>query len=65
MVNNAEQIYKKIAEKYDFLNHFFSMYIDVLWRKKLLKLISPQKGEIVLDLCTGTGDIALEVAKKS
>jgi len=65
MVNNAEQIYKKIAEKYDFLNHFFSLYIDVLWRKKLLKLISPKKDEVVLDLCTGTGDIALEVAKKS
>ena len=65
MVNNVEQIYKKIAKKYDFLNHFFSLYIDVLWRKKLLKLISPQRDEIVLDLCTGTGDIALEVAKKS
>ena len=65
MVNNAEQIYKKIAEKYDFLNHFFSLYIDVLWRKQLLKLISPKKGEIILDLCTGTGDIALEVLRKS
>ncbi len=64
MVNNAEQIYKKIAEKYDFLNHFFSLYIDVLWRKKLLKLINPDR-ETVLDICTGTGDIAIEIKKNS
>ncbi len=64
MVNNAEQIYRKIAEKYDFLNHFFSLYIDVLWRKKLLKIINPGS-ELVLDICTGTGDIAIEIKKNS
>lgn len=64
MVNNSEQIYKKIAEKYDFLNHFFSLYIDVLWRKKLLKLINSDR-ETVLDICTGTGDIAIEIKRNS
>ncbi len=65
MVNNAEQIYKKIAEKYDFLNHFFSVYIDVLWRKKLFKLISPKEEDRVLDVCTGTGDIAIEIKSRA
>ncbi len=65
MVNNAEEIYQKIAEKYDFLNHFFSVYIDVLWRKKLLRLILPEEGDRVLDVCTGTGDIAIEIKAKA
>ncbi len=65
MVNNAEQIYQKIAEKYDFLNHFFSLYIDVLWRKKLFRLISPSSRDKVLDVCTGTGDIAIEIKSRA
>ncbi len=58
------EMFDNIAEKYDFLNHFLSLNIDKIWRKKtvlLLKKIKPQK---VLDIATGTGDLALEIYKR-
>ncbi len=56
--------FNDIAHAYDFLNHFLSFGIDKFWRKKMVQLV-PASGEIlVLDLATGTGDVAIEVAKK-
>lgn len=58
-------MFNNIAHKYDFLNHVLSMGIDILWRKKairLLKTISPKK---MLDIATGTGDFALEALSLS
>jgi demethylmenaquinone methyltransferase/2-methoxy-6-polyprenyl-1,4-benzoquinol methylase len=53
-------MFNNIAHKYDFLNHFFSMGIDILWRKKAVKLLSNDRPAIILDLATGTGDFAFE-----
>lgn len=52
-------MFNNIARKYDFLNHFLSMGIDKLWRKKAVKLLMPLKPKKVLDIATGTGDFAL------
>lgn len=53
-------MFNNISGTYDFLNHFLSLGIDIIWRKKAikeLKAIQPQK---ILDVATGTGDFAFE-----
>lgn len=59
----VRQMFDNIAHSYDFLNHFFSMGIDVLWRKKAIRLIKKDNPEIILDMATGTGDFAVESAR--
>jgi demethylmenaquinone methyltransferase/2-methoxy-6-polyprenyl-1,4-benzoquinol methylase len=59
----VEQMFDNIASKYDFLNHFLSLGIDKLWRKKAVRILSGYKHETVLDVATGTGDFAIAVAK--
>ena len=57
------KIFDDIAGTYDFLNHILSCGIDIYWRKKLLKNL-PQKVNLkVMDLATGTGDVALVLGK--
>jgi len=56
-------MFDNIAHKYDFLNHFFSLGIDVLWRKKAIRLLKGRPKERVLDIATGTGDFAFEALK--
>ena len=53
-------MFNNIAPKYDFLNHLFSMGIDILWRKKAIRLLKPHQPKVILDLATGTGDFAFE-----
>jgi demethylmenaquinone methyltransferase / 2-methoxy-6-polyprenyl-1,4-benzoquinol methylase len=48
-----------IAPRYDFLNHLLSLNIDQWWRWKTTQLVPPVGSEPILDLCTGTGDLAL------
>lgn len=56
-------MFDNIAPKYDVLNRVLSLKIDKFWRKKLVKMMSLDKPEKVLDLATGTGDLAIEIAK--
>ncbi|MEA3452621.1 MAG: bifunctional demethylmenaquinone methyltransferase/2-methoxy-6-polyprenyl-1,4-benzoquinol methylase UbiE [Bacteroidota bacterium] len=60
---NIRTMFNSIAGKYDFLNHFFSLGIDKRWRKKIRKHISTLKHKKILDVATGTGDLAIELAK--
>lgn len=53
-------MFNNISGKYDFLNHFLSVGIDILWRKKAIKLLKPYKPQYILDVATGTGDFAVE-----
>ena len=54
------RMFGQIAPWYDFLNHLLSLNIDRRWRDKTAKLVAPVPGAgPVLDLCTGTGDLAL------
>ena len=54
-------MFGQIAPWYDFLNHALSLNIDKRWRAKTTKLVPPLPAEAgpILDLCTGTGDLAL------
>lgn len=58
----VEQMFDNIAPKYDFLNHFLSLGIDKLWRKKAIRILSGYHSENLLDVATGTGDFAIAAA---
>ncbi|WET04742.1 bifunctional demethylmenaquinone methyltransferase/2-methoxy-6-polyprenyl-1,4-benzoquinol methylase UbiE [Flavobacterium johnsoniae] len=53
------QMFDTISGNYDNLNRVISFGIDVKWRKKVLKIVSDKKPKIVLDIATGTGDLAI------
>lgn len=59
----VEDMFDNIAPKYDLLNRVLSLKIDVLWRKKLVKWLAKENPEQVLDVATGTGDLAIAVQK--
>ncbi len=54
------EMFNNISKNYDFLNHFLSMGIDILWRKKAVKILKQFAPNKVLDIATGTGDFAIE-----
>jgi demethylmenaquinone methyltransferase/2-methoxy-6-polyprenyl-1,4-benzoquinol methylase len=58
-----QQMFDTIAPKYDFLNHLLSFGIDKRWRRIAVRLIKAPEGGKVLDVATGTGDVALEIAR--
>ncbi len=53
------QMFGAIAPSYDLLNHLLSMNVDRYWRWRTTRLVPPRPHEPILDLCTGTGDLAL------
>lgn len=59
----VEDMFDNIAPKYDLLNHVLSMKIDVLWRNKLVRWMNKDQPKEVLDVATGTGDLAIAVQK--
>jgi demethylmenaquinone methyltransferase/2-methoxy-6-polyprenyl-1,4-benzoquinol methylase len=59
----VEVMFNDIAGRYDLLNHLLSMGIDRGWRKKLVKLMSQDKPRRILDLATGTADLAIAACK--
>lgn len=59
----VEQMFDTISTNYDGLNRVISFGIDVKWRKKVIKLVSATNPVAVLDIATGTGDLAISLAK--
>lgn len=56
-------MFNKIANTYDFLNHFLSLGIDIVWRKKAIAMLKNKPNRTILDVATGTGDFAFEAIK--
>ncbi|MFB6319889.1 bifunctional demethylmenaquinone methyltransferase/2-methoxy-6-polyprenyl-1,4-benzoquinol methylase UbiE [Saccharicrinis sp. FJH54] len=56
-------MFDNISKKYDFLNIFLSFGIDRLWRKTVIRTLKPVQPKQVLDIATGTGDLAFQLAK--
>jgi demethylmenaquinone methyltransferase / 2-methoxy-6-polyprenyl-1,4-benzoquinol methylase len=56
-------MFDQIAPKYDFLNRFLSAGIDISWRKKALSLLKKKNPETILDVATGTADLAIMASK--
>lgn len=59
----VEQMFDNIAPRYDFLNHFLSLGIDKLWRKRAVKILRSYNPKSILDVATGTGDFAIASAR--
>lgn len=59
----VRRMFGEIAGKYDFLNHLLSLNIDRYWRWRTVRTVAPKSGDRILDVCTGTGDLALAYHK--
>jgi demethylmenaquinone methyltransferase/2-methoxy-6-polyprenyl-1,4-benzoquinol methylase len=65
-LSKKEQVatmFDNIAGNYDFLNHFLSLGIDIFWRKRLVRKLQKQKPHNILDVATGTADLAIAMMK--
>ena len=60
----VENMFDRIAPKYDFFNCLFSLRIDLLWRKSLVKWMQSDDPKQILDVATGTGELAIALWKK-
>lgn len=60
-----QQMFGAIAPRYDFLNRLLSFGIDRRWRTKAVRLLKYREGSRILDVATGTGDVALEIARRT
>lgn len=58
-------LFDDITPTYDHLNRMMSMSVDVMWRKQGLDRLDIQKGDVVLDIATGTGDMAIQAAGRT
>ena len=57
------EMFNNISPRYDFLNRFLSMGIDKRWRKETVKAVSKTNPQRILDVATGTGDLAIALSK--
>ena len=61
----TREMFTSIAPRYDFLNRLLSVGQDKYWRQRAIDLLDPMGKERILDVATGTGDMAIEVAKRN
>ena len=61
----VEQMFDTISDNYDDLNRVISMGSDVKWRRKVIKMVTERNPESILDIATGTGDLAIKFATES
>lgn len=59
----VREMFGQIAPKYDRMNHLLSMNVDRYWRWWTVRKLAPNGSEPILDLCTGTGDLAIAFRK--
>jgi len=60
----VREMFDRIAPRYDLLNHLLSLNIDRLWRRRAVETVCGRDPRQVLDVATGTGDLALELARR-
>jgi demethylmenaquinone methyltransferase/2-methoxy-6-polyprenyl-1,4-benzoquinol methylase len=61
----VRRMFGEIAGRYDFLNHLLSLNVDRYWRWRTVRRVPPSAEGPILDLCTGTGDLALAYYRAS
>ena len=59
------QMFDTISKEYDGLNRVISFGIDIKWRNKVVQIVAEQQPETILDIATGTGDLAISLTKTS
>jgi demethylmenaquinone methyltransferase/2-methoxy-6-polyprenyl-1,4-benzoquinol methylase len=62
--DRIRQMFSEIAGRYDFMNHFLSLGTDIYWRWRTVRLAGSLNSAPILDVCTGTGDLAFAFRKK-
>jgi demethylmenaquinone methyltransferase / 2-methoxy-6-polyprenyl-1,4-benzoquinol methylase len=63
--HRIRRMFGEIAPRYDLLNHLLSMNADRYWRWRMVRLVPPQGDDPILDVCTGTGDLAFAYHRKA
>ncbi len=63
--SRIRRMFGEISGRYDFLNHFLSGGTDIYWRWRTVRRVAPKGDAPVLDVCTGTGDLAIAYWKKA
>ncbi|TWU38765.1 UbiE/COQ5 methyltransferase [Novipirellula aureliae] len=61
----VREMFRQIAPRYDAMNHLLSLSVDRYWRWRTVRMLRLDSDEPVLDTCTGTGDLAIAIAKKA
>ena len=60
----VETMFDNIAPTYDKLNHIMSLNIDRVWRRRVMRIVRRAKAHKIMDVATGTGDLAIAMAKR-
>ena len=60
----VEEMFDNIAPTYDRLNHILSLNIDKAWRRRVMRIVRRSKAHRIMDVATGTGDLAIAMAKR-
>src|SRR5260370_32642103 len=60
----VKELFTRIAPRYDRINDLQSFGLHRYWKRRVIRLANPQPGEFALDLCCGTGDVALALAQR-
>jgi len=63
--NRVQQMFGAIAPAYDRMNHLLSLSVDRYWRWRTTRIVRPEDRGPILDVCTGTGDLALAFARRT
>ena len=58
------QMFDRIAPSYDRLNHIMSLNIDRVWRRRVMRIVRRAKAQKIMDVATGTADLAIAMAKR-
>ncbi|MDE6623313.1 MAG: bifunctional demethylmenaquinone methyltransferase/2-methoxy-6-polyprenyl-1,4-benzoquinol methylase UbiE [Alistipes sp.] len=61
--SQVRTMFDRIAPRYDLLNHTLSFNIDRLWRRRVVRILRRRNPERILDLATGTGDLAIDLVR--
>lgn len=62
--SRVRALFNRIAPRYDLVNDVQSFGLHRFWKRRLIRMANPRKGEKALDVCCGTGDITLAIARK-
>src|SRR5260370_42281237 len=60
----VQRMFGSIARRYDLANHLLSCGADFYWRNRAAEIVASWRSNKIVDLATGTGDLALAIAKK-